>query len=146
MRLSLRNTRPRPNVHSDVAVVQTFATLIAFQGVGELLARIMHVPIPGPVIGMVLLVALLATAPSLGKRLEEPALWLLNHLSLLFIPAGVGVVVLVGALQDQLIAILLAISISTALSVAVTGIVTCAFIQRHKPIEDSTVPSASVEN
>ncbi|WP_193727777.1 CidA/LrgA family protein [Paraburkholderia franconis] len=145
MHLSLRSTRPNAVVSGDVAVVCTFATLIAFQGIGELLARIMRVPIPGPVIGMVLLTALLATAPSVGHRLEKPALGLLNHLSLLFIPAGAGVVGLSGALNGQLIAILLAIVVSTALSVAVTGIVTCALLQRRNSGERSTVPSVEAQ-
>ncbi|MEX3933755.1 CidA/LrgA family protein [Paraburkholderia phymatum] len=146
MNLSLRNTRPNEVVSGDVGVVCTFATLIAFQGIGELLARILRVPVPGPVIGMVLLTAVLATAPSVGHRLEKPALGLLNHLSLLFIPAGVGVVGLSGALNGQLIAILLAIVVSTALSVAVTGIVTCALLQRRKRVERSAVPSAKAQH
>ncbi|MEM5436002.1 CidA/LrgA family protein [Paraburkholderia diazotrophica] len=146
MNLSLLNTRPNAVVRGDVSVVCTFATLIAFQGIGELLARILRVPIPGPVIGMVLLTALLATAPSVGPRLEKPALGFLNHLSLLFIPAGVGVVGLSGALNGQLIAILLAIVVSTALSVAVTGIVTCALLQRHKRVKRSAAPSAEAQH
>ena len=144
MHLSLRNTGPTSGVRSDVAVVHTFATLIAFQGIGELLARIMRVPIPGPVIGMVLLATLLASVPSVGQRLEGPARGLLNHLSLLFIPAGVGVIGLASALKGQLVAILLAIVVSTALSIAVTGLVTCALLQRRKP-ETSKVRSAEAQ-
>jgi holin-like protein len=146
MQLSaISTTRPPAAIRSDVAVVRMFATLLAFQGIGELLARVMRVPVPGPVIGMVLLAALLAASPSTARTLEGPALGLLNHLSLLFIPAGVGVVVLASTLKGQMLAILLAIAISTAVSVVVTGVVTCALLERRKRIESSAVATPNVQ-
>ena len=145
MHLSLLKLRLDPNVRADVVAVQTFGTLIAFQGIGELLARVMGVPIPGPVIGMVLLVGVLAGVPSVGERLARPALGLLNHLSLLFVPAGVGVIGLASALKDQLLAILFAIIASTALSVAVTALVTCAMLTRRNRIGGSAARSVQTE-
>jgi holin-like protein len=141
MHLSLRDTHHTSGIRGDIAVVHTFAALITLQGVGELLAHVTRVPIPGPVIGMALLVILLATSPPVQQRLEAPGLGLLNHLSLLFIPTGVGIVGLAGALRGQLIAIVVAIVVSTGLSVAVTGLVTCALLQRRKPVDGSAVRS-----
>ena len=64
--------------------------LLALQSLGELLARGLTLPFPGPVIGMMLLLLALR-----WKAVREPvavcANFLLSHLSLLFVPVGVGV-------------------------------------------------------
>lgn len=64
--------------------------LLALQSLGELLARGLTLPFPGPVIGMMLLLLALR-----WKVVREPvavcANFLLSHLSLLFVPVGVGV-------------------------------------------------------
>ena len=64
--------------------------LLALQSLGELLARGLKLPFPGPVIGMMLLLLALR-----WKVVREPvaacANFLLSHLSLLFVPVGVGV-------------------------------------------------------
>ncbi|TDG10000.1 CidA/LrgA family protein [Paraburkholderia guartelaensis] len=129
-------------VKADLAFVRTFALLVALQGVGEFIAWIARVPIPGPVIGLVLLLCLLSAAPRIERDVEGPALGLLNHLSLLFIPAGAGVFALASVLKGQLFAIAVAILVSTALSIAAGGLVTCALLERKsKP----SMPSAKIE-
>ena len=65
--------------------------LLFFQLVGEVLARALNLPLPGPVIGMALLFAALAAVPRL-MAITPTAKVLLANLSLLFVPAGVGVV------------------------------------------------------
>lgn len=65
--------------------------LLVFQLVGEGLARALHLPLPGPVIGMALLFAALCALPRLAA-IAPTAQVLLANLSLLFVPAGVGVV------------------------------------------------------
>jgi holin-like protein len=107
----------------ETTVVQSFAVLLAFQCLGELIAYVTRVPIPGPVIGMVLFLCLLSASPPLAQRVEYVSRGLLNHLSLLFVPAGVGVMALAGAMKDQLIAISLAIVVSTILSIVVSALV-----------------------
>ncbi|HXZ06542.1 MAG TPA: CidA/LrgA family protein [Paraburkholderia sp.] len=104
-------------------MVQSFAVLLAFQCLGEGMAYLTRVPIPGPVIGMVLFLCVLSASPGLAQRVEPVSRGLLNHLSLLFVPAGVGVMALAGAMKGQLLAISLAIVVSTLLSIAVTALV-----------------------
>ncbi len=95
------------------------AWLLVFQSAGELLARALGLPFPGPVIGLVLLL------PALNWRvIREPvtaaAEFLLAHLSLLFVPVGVGVMThlpLLGEYGFRIVAVILA---STLVGLAVT--------------------------
>ncbi|MBO1075905.1 CidA/LrgA family protein [Roseomonas marmotae] len=98
--------------------------LLACQLAGELLARVLRLPIPGPVIGMMLLFVILRLWR--GKEEPPPALGrvadvLLGNLGLLFVPAGVGVVVLLPTLASNWLPLALAIIPGTLLSMALTG-------------------------
>lgn len=88
------------------------AWLLALQSAGEVLAHALGLPFPGPVIGMVLLLPLLALQ---GVRAQVAACadFLLRHLSLLFVPVGVGVMSHLGLLATYGVRILLAVTIST---------------------------------
>lgn len=66
------------------------AWLLVFQSVGERLARGLRLPLPGPVIGMVLLLLALRWT-AVREPVSVCAGFLLSHLSLLFVPVGVGV-------------------------------------------------------
>jgi holin-like protein len=66
------------------------AWLLVFQSVGELLARGLKLPFPGPVVGMLLLLFALRWQ-SVREPVSQCADFLLAHLSLLFVPVGVGV-------------------------------------------------------
>ena len=68
-----------------------FTLLLLCQSAGEALARLAHWPLPGPVLGLVLLVGLLQW-PAVRVPVEAAAQPLLGHLSLLFVPVGVGVI------------------------------------------------------
>ncbi len=66
------------------------AWLLLFQAAGEVLARALGLPFPGPVVGMLLLLGGLAV-PTVRAAVRQCADFLLAHLSLLFVPVGVGV-------------------------------------------------------
>jgi holin-like protein len=110
-------------------LIQALALLLLFQLAGEAAARAAGLPVPGPVLGMALLVAVLAAVPRLADIVRDAAQGLLAHLSLLFVPAGVGVVGHLDRLGGQGGAILLAIVVSTALAIAV-GALTFAGVAR----------------
>jgi len=110
-------------------VVRGFFILLAFQLVGEVAARGLALPAPGPVIGL----ALLVIALSLYQRwrpLDEDALaasdlghaarGLLAALPLLFVPAGVGVVQYMGLLREQGLALAVALVVSTVATLLAT--------------------------
>ena len=72
-------------------MLQGLAILLTLQSMGEALSRLLHLPYPGPVIGMVLLLIALRW-PAVQVRVRSVADFLLAHLSLLFVPVGVGVI------------------------------------------------------
>ncbi len=88
---------------------------------GELIAALFALPIPGPVVGMVLLFVGLMLRGSLHADLSAVADGLLRHLSLLFVPAGVGVMLHLDLLGDELVPIAVSLLVSTVLTIAVTG-------------------------
>lgn len=95
--------------------------LLVFQTIGEVLARILNIPIPGPVIGMALLFAWLAIRRGPSAELRTTATQLLSHLSLLFIPAGVGVMLHFERLRSEWLPISAALIVSTMTTIAVSA-------------------------
>jgi holin-like protein len=116
-------------------MLQAFVLLLGFQLAGEVLVRVLHVGIPGPVVGMTLLAIGCIASVRLRKMCEAAATVLLGNLSLLFLPAAVGVVQFLPLLQKQGLAIGAAILGSTVLAIAVTALV-FRFVVHHMKLED----------
>lgn len=104
-------------------MIPALLTLLAAQLAGETAARALHLPLPGPVLGMVLLLAGFALLPGLAALLRPVAQGILGHLSLLFVPAGVGVVGHLDRLGREGGPILIALVVSTVLAIAVGALV-----------------------
>jgi holin-like protein len=110
-------------------MIRGFFILLAFQLVGEVLARGLALPAPGPVIGLALLVVALGLYDR-WRPLDEETLaasdvgqaarGLLAALPLLFVPAGVGVVQHLGLLREQALALAAALVISTVATLLAT--------------------------
>lgn len=105
-------------------MLKALTVFLVFQLAGETLSRALMLPIPGPVMGMALLLAgLLIRARMTGRGapdwMDRTADGILAHLSLLFVPAGVGLMQHLGRLQDEWLAIGAALVISTVLAIAV---------------------------
>ena len=98
------------------------AWLLGLQSLGELLARGLALPFPGPVVGMVLLLAALQWAP-VREPVAACAEFLLSHLSLLFVPVGVGVMTHLALLERYGARMLAALLLSTWIGLAVTALV-----------------------
>ena len=92
------------------------------QSVGELLSRGLHLPFPGPVIGMLLMVLALRW-PVVRAPVAACAGFLLSHLSLLFVPVGVGVMTHLGLLGQFGLRMLVVIVLSTWIGLGVTALV-----------------------
>jgi len=102
-------------------LLPAFAILLLFQCLGEGAVFLLGLPVPGPVAGMVLLFCALLAWPALQARVEAAANELLRHLSLLFVPAGVGIVAAAGSGSGHWLAIVASLIVSTLLTLAVTG-------------------------
>lgn len=96
--------------------------LLVYQLVGEVIAHGLDLPIPGPVIGLALLFATLAARGRAPEDLRTTANTLLQHLSLLFVPAGVGVMVHAGRIADEWLPIAVALVGGTMLTIAATAL------------------------
>jgi len=99
--------------------LQGLAWLLAMQSLGELLARGLVLPFPGPVIGMLLLLLALQFTP-VRAPVAACAQFLLSHLSLLFVPVGVGVMTHLGLLSQYGPRMLVVLVLSTWMGLAVT--------------------------
>ena len=97
-------------------MVPVLFTILAFQLAGEALSRALYLPFPGPVVGLVLLLGAMRLRPGLAAWLRTAAEGVLAHLSLFFVPAGVGVFAHLSLLRDDGVALLLAILGSTVLA------------------------------
>ncbi|KPL27015.1 MAG: hypothetical protein AMJ72_11190 [Acidithiobacillales bacterium SM1_46] len=102
-------------------MINALAILLVFQLMGEFLSHFLRLPIPGPVVGMALLFVALSVSSALTERLRETAQTILQHLSLLFVPAGVGVMLHAQRVLDEWLAISVALVASTLLTIAVTA-------------------------
>lgn len=99
------------------------AVLLVFQCLGEGVVFVFKLPLPGPVAGMLLLFAALLLSPRLLAALEETAAGLLGHLSLLFVPAGAGIVVTASGIGGQWLAMIVSVLASTVLTLVATAAV-----------------------
>jgi holin-like protein len=117
-------------------MIPSLALILLAQLVGEALARGLGVPVPGPVIGMGLMFAFLflrdaagsplprlLPAPLTDGTLEAMAKGLLMNLSLMFVPAGVGVVGRLDLLRTQGVKLAVILLASTAISLLTTVLV-----------------------
>lgn len=76
--------------------------ILACQLAGELVVRATGLPVPGPVVGLVVFFVLLRLRrPGPDDPSVTVARALLRHLSLLFVPAGVGVITMLALLAAQ---------------------------------------------
>lgn len=113
-------------------MIQSFAIILACQLAGEILARASGLPLPGPVIGIGFLLGLLLARGQLAGlmpgalndgSLEAVAGALLAHLSVLFVPAGVGVIQRLDILGQHWPALAVALVGSSLLGILATGMV-----------------------
>jgi holin-like protein len=105
--------------------------LLAAELLGELLRSALHLPVPGPVIGMIALAAwLIWRGETEASALDRTANAILGYLGLLFVPAGVGIVAELGLIRQQWLPILGGVIGSTVLSLGVTGLVLHHLIRR----------------
>lgn len=97
--------------------------LLVFQLLGEVLTRSLGLTVPGPVVGLVLLLAFFLLVPKVAEAVRPTANGLLAHLSLLFVPAGVGVVAHLDVLGANGLPLLVALIVSTLVAITVGALV-----------------------
>ncbi|OSQ51611.1 CidA/LrgA family protein [Marivita geojedonensis] len=97
-------------------MLPTLGILLTCQLIGEAVARTLALPIPGPVLGLALLIAALLVRPGLVETLRTTVGVILANLSLMFVPAGVGVIGNLDVLSGDWFALLCILVLSTILA------------------------------
>lgn len=112
-------------------MLEYLTLILACQLLGEFAVSAAGLPFPGPVAGMLLLFMFLVIRGSVPDDLANVAGSLLNHLSLLFVPAGVGVMAHFELLGSDALPLSIALIVSTVLTIMVTAAV-MTIISRHQ--------------
>lgn len=104
-------------------MIEAGILLLLCQLAGESIVRALDMPVPGPVLGTVLMLAFLALRKRVPDSLDRTSHDLLANFSLLFVPAGTGIILHVQRLEAEALALLAALIGSTALTIAVAALV-----------------------
>jgi holin-like protein len=111
-------------------VIPGLLVLLGCQLAGEFVVRLLDVPVPGPVVGMVLLLGLLQLhEPSPGSGLVRVCEGLLRHLQLLFVPAGVGVVQYLSVIGASAVPLVVGLLVSWLAALATTAAVALLLLE-----------------
>ncbi|WP_028303798.1 CidA/LrgA family protein [Oceanospirillum maris] len=105
--------------------------LLLCQFFGELIVRYLEWPFPGPVVGMVLLLVGLMINGGVPTGVRQASEGLLTYLALLFVPAGVGLMVHYQLIAADGIVIITTLIVSTAVTLLVTGLVLNKLAAKH---------------
>jgi putative effector of murein hydrolase LrgA (UPF0299 family) len=104
---------------------------------GELIVTALAAPLPGPVLGMAILLAGLIGNGGIPDDLAKVADGFLANLSLLFVPAGTGIMLHVGLISRDLVPIAASLVISTVATIAVTAATMAVLMPRDKDGSDA---------
>lgn len=118
-------------------MLAAITALLLCQLIGEAAVRLVDLPVPGPVLGLVLLLVVVALRRGVPASLESTAGGLLKHFSLLFVPAGVGVLQHLPRIEAEWLAIAAALLVSSVATILVTAVVMRGMIRLMK-LDDSS--------
>jgi holin-like protein len=104
-------------------MIEAGILLLLCQLAGESLVRAVDLPMPGPVLGAVLMLGFLSLRRSVPDNLGRTSHDLLANFSLLFVPAGAGIILHATRLEAEAVALIAALIGSTALTIAVAALV-----------------------
>jgi len=122
-----------------VNIVPGMTILLLFQLVGEAIVIVFQLPVPGPVLGMLALFTTLVIHKGWQGSLEPVSQAILRHFSLLFVPAGVGVILHFQRFENEWFAIGAALFISTLIALSATALLfELVMRSRHSTTGEST--------
>ena len=113
-------------------MVQSFLVLLVCQACGEAIHRLTGLPLSGPIIGIVILLAVMCARKGPSPELRNSSSALLGYLSLLFVPAAVGIMPHLSVLRAQWLPVVIALLVSTLLGMATAALVVQAMNRRAR--------------
>ncbi|MBN2652064.1 MAG: CidA/LrgA family protein [Spirochaetales bacterium] len=102
-------------------ILRQLTLIIGLFLIGDFCSNVLHFPLPGNIIGMLLLLFLLITKIVKLSMVEDVADFFLNHLAFFFIPAGVRLMNTFGLISSSIIRIMLICIFTTFLVIVTTG-------------------------
>ena len=114
--------------------------LIALQLVGEAIVTVTGLPVPGAVIGLVLLYVILSVCGGASEEMTRTTGFLLDNLALLFVPAGVGVIVYLSLIVSQCEVIVAALLVSVTVTIGLTALTVSWLTRRSAPTAAEATP------
>lgn len=109
-----------------------FAIILAISLMGELLNRVIPLPVPASIYGMAILFTALCTGIIKLSQVKETGMFLISMLPIMFVPAAVGLIESWGIMQEYLTALITITLVSTITVIAVSGAVTQSIIKRKE--------------
>ncbi|WP_278850968.1 CidA/LrgA family protein [Parasutterella excrementihominis] len=104
-------------------MIEGLVLLLVFQLLGNVAEMYFHLPVPGSVLGMFLLLIALIANDWLASWVRPISLVLISYLAVLFVPAGVGIMLHIDRLKNEALPIGVSLIVSTILTIAVTALV-----------------------
>lgn len=127
-------------------MINTLLLLLVYELVGEMLVRAAGLSLPGPVLGMFALLGTLMLRGRSWPALDAATTTLLSHLSLLFIPAGVGVIVHAQRLSAEWLPLLVSLLVSTVMTLGVTAWVLQRLLHHGQRVPGRSLSKLSQES
>jgi putative effector of murein hydrolase LrgA (UPF0299 family) len=116
--------------------VSAIFVLIVLQLIGESIVQVSGLPVPGAIIGLILLYAILVLRGQISDEMSRTSGFLLQNLGVLFVPAGVGVIAYLPMIATLWWIIVLVLLVSVAATIAITGLVVVRLSPRGiEPVE-----------
>ncbi len=115
--------------------IRQFLTILLFCFLGELLKYLIPLPIPTSIYGLILMLTALLSGILKVDQVDDTAVFLIDIMPVMFIPAGVGLLTSIEALRPNLAAIIVITILTTVLVMGITGI-TAQFVMERKKDSD----------
>ncbi len=119
--------------------IRQFLIVLLFCFLGELLKYLIPLPIPTSIYGLVLMLTALLTGILKVDQVDETAVFLIDIMPVMFIPAGVGLLTSIEALRPNLAAIIVITVLTTVFVMGITGITAQFVMERKKDKADKEV-------
>lgn len=109
-----------------------FLVILLISLIGELLHFLIPLPIPASIYGLVLMLVALCTNLVKVRQVRKVSGFLLDIMSIMFVPPAVGLIVRWADIRQLLFPVVLAATLGTVLTMAAAGLVTQALIRRKE--------------
>ncbi|MCI8365696.1 MAG: CidA/LrgA family protein [Eubacterium sp.] len=119
--------------------IRQFLIILLFCFLGELLKYLIPLPIPTSIYGLMLMLTALLTGILKVDQIDDTAVFLIDIMPVMFIPAGVGLLTSIEALRPNLAAIIVITILTTVLVMGITGITAQFVMERKKGRDDKEV-------